>query len=73
MCWLLLTVYGANVAFLLWIALGAGMDVLSGWLAGLFIHPLVDTWPRDVVKLFAWLALFAHTIWIVFRLDVCVR
>ena len=30
MCWLLLTAYGANVAFVLWIALGDGMDVLGG-------------------------------------------
>ncbi len=58
--------YAVDVVFLLWVVRRGGAEVLEGTLASAcLISYFALEWSAEGIKLFAWCALVASTIWFI--------
>jgi len=62
--WIIL--YLLELLFWVWIIRWGGAERLEGsFISGLLIHYFAPRWGSEGIKLFAWLALIAGTVWFI--------
>jgi hypothetical protein len=63
-----IALYIIQALWWLWLARWGGARSVQGWPSAFLVDPLAWRWDRDVIRLFAWLALAASTVWFVIGL-----